>query len=84
MKLSLAELGIDPADDSGCTWHPRADKGSCRDGDGNLLDLSEDEVVEHMGLPEGDEQYDGMRRRMRENRDPGAAEDSDYSEPGVV
>ena len=84
MTISLDELGIDPADDAGTCWHPRADKGSCRDGDGNLLDLTTDQVAEHMSLPEGDEQYDGLRRRMRENREPGAAEDSDHSEPGVV
>lgn len=85
MRMSLADLGIaDPSEDPGTHWHPRADKTEVRDADGNLRDLDDDQVTEHAEKPEADEQYDGVRRRRRENRLPGAAEDSDHTGPGEV
>ncbi len=83
--LHLSDLGIDPTDDAGSTWHPRPDKqGDAWDDSGRLVDLDDDQVKEHVVKPESDEQYDGVRRRMREDRELGAAEDSDHSEPGEV
>lgn len=84
VRISLAELGIDPADDAGCTWHPRADKTEVRDASGNLRDLADTEADEHQRKPEADEQYDGALRRAREARAPGAAEDSDHTPGGTV
>lgn len=85
--ISLDDLPIGPDDhegDPGCDWHPRPDKGEVRDADGNLCDLDDDQVTEHTEKPESDEQYDGVRRRARQDRELGAAEDSDHSEPGEV
>lgn len=84
MIIALADLGIDPADDPGTNWHPRHDHPTARDTDGNLCDLDEDQVAEHAAKPEADEQYDGVRRRDRDSRELGAAEDSDHSPEGVV
>lgn len=87
MRVPLADLGLDPADpshDPGTSWHPRPDKTEARDADGHLRDLDDDEVAEHGEKPEADEQHDGVRRRRRENRLPGAAEDSDHSKAGEV
>ena len=84
MRVPLADLGIDPADDAGTRWHPRPDKTEARDADGHMLDLDDTEVAEHTEKPEADEQYDGVRRRRREARELGAAEDSDHSAPGAV
>lgn len=84
MRVPLTDLGIDPADDAGTAWHPRRDKAGAWDADGRLVDLDDDQVAEHAEKPEADEQYDGVRRRRREQRELGAAEDSDHSEPGEV
>lgn len=85
MAVSLAELGVDPGTgDPGTSWHPRPDKTEARDAQGRLRDLDDDEVAEHLEKPEADEQYDGVRRRRRQGRAPGAAEDSGHSEPGAV
>lgn len=78
----LADLGI--TEDPGTNWHPRADKAEVRNADGDLVDLDDAQVSEHFSKPEADEQYDGVRRRLREARELGAAEDSDHSEPGEV
>lgn len=83
-RLTLADLGIDAADDVGTIWHPRPDKADARDRDGNLRDLASPEVDEHAEKPEADEQPDGIRRRRRERRAALAAEDSLGSEPGEV
>lgn len=77
-----AELDIE--DDPGTNWHPRSDKDGAWGADGHLADLTEGQAAEHAEKPEADEQYDGVRRRAREEREPGAAEDSDHSEPGKV
>lgn len=85
--LRLADLPPDPnahPGDPGTEWHPRRDKTEAYAADGNLRDLDDDEIAEHFEKPEADEQYDGVRRRQREARELGAAEDSDYSEPGRV
>lgn len=87
--LTLSELGIDNDDpdlddDPGCAWHPRSDKSEARDEHGNLADLDDDQVAEHVEKLEADEQYDGARRRRREARALGAAEDSDHSPDGAV
>lgn len=82
--MKLTDLGITPDQDPGTAWHPRADKPGVRDDDGLLVDLDDDQVAEHAEKPESDEQYDGARRRAREDRELGAAEDSDHSEPGQV
>lgn len=47
--LTLADLGLDPADDVGRTWHPKREK-FCADG--TLPDLTDDEVAEHLRKPE--------------------------------
>lgn len=82
--LTLRELGIDPADDAGCSWHPHADHPTARNPDGHLVDLNDDQVDEHATKPEADEQYDGVRHRARVGRELGAAEDSDHSPAGIV
>jgi hypothetical protein len=84
MTISLADLGIDEADDAGRTWHPRADKREARDDQGNLRDLSDIEVDEHAEKPEADEQPDGLRRRRRERRAALAAEDSIETAPEEI
>lgn len=83
-KLQLHELGIDPATDVGTSWHPRADHPTARDAEGRLIDLDDEQVDEHATKPEANEQYDGRRRREREAREPGAAEDSAHSHPEEV
>ena len=80
--VPLAELGID--EDPGTSWHPHPRKAGARDDAGDLVDLDDDQVVEHTRKPEADEHYDGVLRRIREGRELGAAEDSDHSEPGEV
>lgn len=87
MRVPLADLGLDaaePSQDPGTHWHPRRDKTDAWDDQGHLRDLDDGQVAEHVEKPEADDQYDGVRRRRRENRLPGAAEDSDHSAPGEV
>lgn len=72
--VSLEELGV--TDDPGCDWHPREDKAEARDADGNLHDLSDDEVAEHADKPEVNDQPDAGRSL--------AAEDSAQSPEGEV
>lgn len=84
MIISLADVGVDPADDAGRTWHPRPDKTDARDANGNLRDLTDREVEDHCAKPEADEQPDGRRRRARERRPALAAEDSIETDPEEV
>lgn len=84
MHLSLAELAITPDDDAGTTWHPHPDKTAARSPDGNLADLDDPAVHEHIMKPESDEQVDGLRRRQRERRAELAAEDSLETSDGEV
>jgi hypothetical protein len=72
-QLTLAELGIDH--DPGTAWHPR--KPEAYDADGNLRDLNDDEVHEHLHKPESQDQPDARRL-------PLAAEDSTESPEGEV
>lgn len=72
---SLEELGVES--DPGCAWHPREDKREARDADGNLRDLSDDEVVGHARKPEAAEQVDA-------GVEPLSAEDSAETPEGVV
>ena len=76
MTISLSELGVEPAKDQGTTWHP--------DRDGDLPDLDQGELALHCEKRESHDLYDGFRRRAREGRDPGAAEDSEESPEGEV
>lgn len=80
--LSLAELGVH--DDPGTSWHPRRSKTVTRDTAGNLRDLDDPAVHEHLVKPEADEQVDGVRRRQRENRPELAAEDSIETADGEI
>lgn len=77
--ITLAELGVDPANggDPGTAWHPRADKyGDAWDDDGRLVDLDDDQVLEHQAKPEAVEQVDaGLLLE---------AEDSEHSPDGQV
>ena len=66
-RVTLAELGID--EDPGTTWHPAAKSG-------DLPDLTEAEVAEHLAKPEAAEQVDAGRSL--------AAEDSAQSPEGEV
>lgn len=72
--VSLDELGID--EDPGTAWHPRPDKVEARDDAGDLLDLDDDEVVEHQTKPEAADQLDAGRCL--------SAEDSEHTPPGEV
>jgi hypothetical protein len=81
-NISLEDLAIDPAEDPGTNWHPT--KAEALNGDGNLRDLSDDEVHEHIEKPESDEQIDGVRRRRRERRAELAAEDSLETPDGEI
>lgn len=54
--ITLEELGI--TEDPGTMWHPR-DKGGIRNPEGELVDLSDDQVSEHLEKPERDDQVDG-------------------------
>lgn len=83
-RTTLADVGVDPADDAGTSWHPRRDKREAWDADGRLVDLSDDAVHTHIEKPESDEQVDGARRRRRENRAELAAEDSIETPAGEV
>ena len=74
--VTLAELGIDPADDAGTTWHPRADKAEAWTPSGLLRDLDDEQVREHRAKPEAADQIDAAR--------PMAAEDSAETPEGVV
>lgn len=85
--IRLDDLPPDPAahdGDPGCDWHPRPDKAEARGDSGHLADLDDAQVLDHMQKPEADEQYDGWRRRTREDRKLGAAEDSAHSPDGQV
>lgn len=79
--IRLADLPLEPdqaAGDPGTDWHPRADKPGVRDDAGNLVDLDDDQVEEHLVKPEAIAQLDGGRTPAP------AAEDSAHSEPGTV
>lgn len=72
--LTLAELGV--TRDPGTDWHPRADKAEARNAEGNLVDLDDDQVLDHQAKPETGEQPDAGVLL--------AAEDSQHSPKGVV
>lgn len=67
MTVHLSELGIDS--DPGTEWHPR-DKPGARNDDGDLVDLSDEEV--------------GARADKRGDGPPLAAEDSRKTSKDVV
>lgn len=71
--LPLAALGVDR--DPGTEWHPRTKQG-VRNAEGNLLDLDDDQVLDHQAKPEAADQPDAGV--MLE------AEDSQHSPRGVV
>lgn len=73
-QISLAELGVE--EDPGTSWHPRADKEGARDAAGHLIDLDDDQVIEHGAKPEAAEQIDAGG--------PFEAEDSAHSPEGQV
>lgn len=72
--IPLAELGI--GDDPGTNWHPRRDKAGARTEDGLLVDLDDDQVLEHQAKPETADQVDAGVLL--------AAEDSAETPEGVV
>lgn len=72
-QVTLAELGVQ--NDPGTSWHPRWDKAAAWDGS-ELVDLTDDEVLEHMVKPEAANQLDaGVLLE---------AEDSEHSRRGVI
>ena len=70
--VPLADLEID--DDPGTTWHPRPDKPNARLENGDLPDLNDRELAEHMMKPE----------EFPDTGEPAAAEDSAESPEGEV
>jgi hypothetical protein len=69
--ITLADLGIDEADDKGTAWHPRT-KANAYTSEGLLPDLTDRETVEHQSKPEAWQQQDGVQRLAH----PMSAEDS--------
>lgn len=65
--ITVAELGI--TEDPGTDWHPRPGHEEAWDEDGNLANLSEAQVAQHLDKPEAATQVDA-------GVPPMAAEDS--------
>jgi hypothetical protein len=85
--VRLDDLPPDPdahPGDPGVEWHPRPDKTEARDAEGNLRDLSDAEVSDHIVKPEAEEQVDSVLHRRMLGHAPLAAEDSDQSPDGEV
>lgn len=71
--VSLADLGAES--DPGTAWHPRENKVEVRDDQGDLCDLTDEQVEEHFW--HRDVEYPDNHRSM-------AAEDSQLSPKGAV
>lgn len=73
--VTLADLGV--VVDPGAGWHPRADKAEAWDTNGNLVDLTDDQVYAHYRKLEAADQPD-------QTFEPLAAEDSTTTPVGQV
>lgn len=67
---------LDLTEDPGTDWHPR-DKEGVRDGDGLLVDLTDDDLAQHFTKPEVGDFPDKPGESL-------AAEDSETTPDGEV